>query len=160
MSPNTARDALFPVTQRNVDQVSGYNFGPWAKETGFKDFFVTTGHCSVILPLSSKLKLVTGPMCGQAIMVGIYAATCLATGTSEREGKRCCTHFLSPAANDEHCPEAIVKSFRPSRAYVERDVVSVATGGPVAFGVSDFAFLVGQACGLLISRDWRSPSSS
>ena len=143
MSPNSAANALFPITQANVEQVFGYIFAPWVKELGFKDFIVSTGHCSVILPLSSKVKFVTGAMCGQAIMAGIDTASGLATGTSERVGKGTVyqhTHFLSPAANDDYRFEAIVKSFRSSRAYVECDVVSVTTGELVARGVSEFAF--------------------
>ncbi|AMS28681.1 MAG: hypothetical protein ING71_01000 [Rhodocyclaceae bacterium] len=59
MSANTARNALFRVTQTNVEQVFGYIFAPWVKELGFTDFIVSAGHCSVILPLSSKVKFVT-----------------------------------------------------------------------------------------------------
>ncbi|MCA3077357.1 MAG: hypothetical protein ING71_01005 [Rhodocyclaceae bacterium] len=76
-------------------------------------------------------------------MAGIDTASGLATGTSDRVGKGTVyqhTHFVSPAANDDYRFEAIVKSFRSSRAYVECDVVSVTTGELVARGVSEFAF--------------------
>ncbi len=143
MSANTAGNALSPVTQNNVDYVFGYIFAPWVKEFGLEDFIVSAGYCSVILPLSSKVKFVTGAMCGQAIMACIETASGLATGTSERVGKGTVyehTHLVSPAANDDYRFEATVTTFRSSRAYVECDVVSVTTGELVARGVSEFAF--------------------
>jgi acyl-coenzyme A thioesterase PaaI-like protein len=91
MSGSTARNSLFPITQTNVEKVFGYIFAPWVKELGFKDFTVSEGYCSVILPLSSKVKFVTGSMCGQAIMAGIDTASGLASGTTERieQGQVC-----------------------------------------------------------------------
>jgi acyl-coenzyme A thioesterase PaaI-like protein len=143
MSGSSPSNSLFPITQSNVENVFGYIFAPWVKELGFKDFTVSEGYCSVILPLSSKVRFVTGSMCGQAIMAGVDTASGLASGTTERIGKGTVyqhTHFLSPAANDDYLFKAIVRSFRSSRAYVECDVVSVRTMELVARGVSEFAY--------------------
>jgi len=138
----TAPD-IFPFTQDNVADAFAIAFAPCVQEMGFCDFEVREGFCALRLPLSQKVTMLYGSICGQAIMAGIDSAASIAVATQPRGVKATIyqhTHFLRPAMKNDLRIEAQVKRFGKATAYVDCSVTFAGSGELVAHAVLEFAF--------------------
>jgi acyl-coenzyme A thioesterase PaaI-like protein len=134
---------LLPLTQTNALEAFDWIYAPWIKEMGLTDFVVRDGFVSMRLPLNDRLKFVSGPVCGQALMAAIDTAASMAAMTSPRLCKGTVyqhTHFLRPAANDDFFIAATVRRFGKASAYLDCGVTSATSGELIAHAVLEFAF--------------------
>jgi acyl-coenzyme A thioesterase PaaI-like protein len=95
------------------------------------------------LPLSAKVTMIYGSICGQAIMAGIDSSASIAVAIRPHGVKATIyqhTHFLRPAVNDDLRFTAQVKRFGKATAYVDVAVTFLGSGELVAHGVLEFAF--------------------
>jgi acyl-coenzyme A thioesterase PaaI-like protein len=111
---------------------------------GLREFKISPGMVSALLPQNDALKFSSGAVCGQAIMAAIDSVASLAIGTTERISKGTVyqhTHFLRPAVNDDfHDVKAEVLRFGKASAFTETRVSFASTGKLVAHASLEFAF--------------------
>ncbi len=134
---------LFPVTDATVLEMYEFVFAPWVKDLGLRDFSVSQGRASALLPQKDTLKFCSGAVCGQVIMSAVDTVVSIAMATSERPMKGTIyqhTHFLRPALNDNFHIEATVLRFGKATAYAEARVTFAASGELVAHSTAEFAF--------------------
>jgi acyl-coenzyme A thioesterase PaaI-like protein len=132
-----------PVTQETVQAMYAHLFAPWVRDLGLRDFQVSPGEVSALLPQSDALRLYAGAVCGQAIMAAVDTVTTLAMFTTDRLPKGTVyqhTHFLRPAAGDDFRVRAKVLRFGKSSAFAECQVVLAGSGTLVAHASAEFAF--------------------
>ena len=132
-----------PLTDATVVEFYEYVYAPWVKMLGLREFKVSPGMVSALLPQNDALKFSSGAVCGQAIMAAIDSVASLAIGTTERisKGTVCQhTHFLRPAINDDFYVRAEVLRFGKASAFTETRVSFASTGKLVAHASLEFAF--------------------
>jgi acyl-coenzyme A thioesterase PaaI-like protein len=132
-----------PITDRTVHEMYGHLFAPWVRELGLRDFRVSPGEASALLPDSDALKLYAGAVCGQAVMAAMDTVVTLAMFTTERVPKGTVyqhTHFLRPAAGDDLRITAQVLRFGKASAFAQARLTFAGSGELVAQGASEFAF--------------------
>ena len=132
-----------PLTDATVVEFYEYVFAPWVKMLGLREFKVSPGMVSALLPQNDALKFSSGAVCGQAIMAAIDSVASLAIGTTERISKGTVyqhTHFLRPAVNDDFHVKAEVLRFGKASAFTETRVSFASTGKLVAHASLEFAF--------------------
>src|SRR6266487_3238281 len=132
-----------PLTDATVVVFYEFVFAPWVKMLGLREFKVSPGMVSALLPQNDALKFSSGAVCGQAIMAAIDSVASLAIGTTERISKGTVyqhTHFLRPAVNDDFQVKAEVLRFGKASAFTETRVSFVSTGKLVAHASLEFAF--------------------
>ena len=91
----------FPLTEATVLEFYEFLFAPWVKSLGLRDFKISPGKASALLPQNDALKFSSGAVCGQAIMAAVDTVASLAMSTTERISKGTVyqhTHFLRPAS--------------------------------------------------------------
>ena len=132
-----------PLTDATVIEFYEYVFAPWVKMLGIREFKVSPGMVSALLPQNDALKFSSGAVCGQAIMAAIDTVASLAISTTERISKGTVyqhTHFLRPAVNDDFHVKAEVLRFGKASAFTETRVLFASTGKLVAHASLEFAF--------------------
>jgi acyl-coenzyme A thioesterase PaaI-like protein len=132
-----------PVTDATVLELYEYVFAPWVKMLGLREFKVSPGIVSAMLPQNDALKFSSGAVCGQAIMAAIDSVASLSVGTTGRITKGTVyqhTHFLRPAVNDDYHVRAEVLRFGKTSAFTETRVSFASTGKLVAYASLEFAF--------------------
>jgi acyl-coenzyme A thioesterase PaaI-like protein len=132
-----------PLTDATVVEFYEYVFAPWVKMLGLREFKVSPGMVSALLPQNDALKFSSGAVCGQAIMAAIDSVASLAIATTERISKGTVyqhTHFLRPAVNDDFHVKAEVLRFGKASAFTETRVSFASTGKLVAHASLEFAF--------------------
>jgi acyl-coenzyme A thioesterase PaaI-like protein len=132
-----------PLTDATVVEFYEYVFAPWVKMLDLREFKVSPGMVSALLPQNDALKFSSGAVCGQAIMAAIDSVASLAIGTTERISKGTVyqhTHFLRPAINDDFYVRAEVLRFGKASAFTETRVSFASTGKLVAHASLEFAF--------------------
>jgi len=132
-----------PLTGETVLAMYAHLFAPWVRDLGLRDFQVSPGEVTALLPQSDALKLYAGAVCGQAIMAAVDTVTTLAMFTTDRIPKGTVyqhTHFLRPAAGDDFQVRARVLRFGKSSAFAEAQVVLAGSGSLVAHASAEFAF--------------------
>ena len=132
-----------PLTDATVVEFYEYVYAPWVKMLGLREFKVSPGIVSALLPQNDALKFSSGAVCGQAIMAAIDSVASLAIGTTERISKGTVyqhTHFLRPAVNDDFYVRAEVLRFGKASAFTETRVSFASTGKLVAHASLEFAF--------------------
>ena len=132
-----------PLTDATVVEFYEYVYAPWVKMLGLREFKVSPGIVSALLPQNDALKFSSGAVCGQAIMAAIDSVASLAIGTTERISKGTVyqhTHFLRPAINDDFYVRAEVLRFGKASAFTETRVSFASTGKLVAHASLEFAF--------------------
>jgi acyl-coenzyme A thioesterase PaaI-like protein len=132
-----------PLTDATVVEFYGYVYAPWVKMLGLREFKVSPGMVSALLPQNDALKFSSGAVCGQAIMAAIDSVASLAVATTERISKGTVyqhTHFLRPAVNDDFHVKAEVLRFGKASAFTETRVSFASTGKLVAHASLEFAF--------------------
>ena len=132
-----------PVTDATVLELYDYVFAPWVKMLGLREFKVSPGIVSALLPQSDALKFASGAVCGQAIMAAINSVASLSVGTTGRITKGTVyqhTHFLRPALNDDYRVRAEVLRFGKTSAFTETRVSFASTERLVAHASLEFAF--------------------
>ena len=132
-----------PVTNENVLEYYEWVFAPWVKEIGLRDFSVSSGQASAILPQNKKLQFYSGAICGQIIMSAVDTVASIAVATSDRMSKGTVyqhTHFLRPALSDNLKIEAHVLRFGKASAFLETKVTCVSSGKLLAHATLEFAF--------------------
>ena len=110
---------------------------------GLREFKVSPGIVSAILPQNDALKISSGAVCGQSIMAAIDSVASLSVGTAGRITKGTVyqhTHFLRPALNDDYHVRAEVLRFGKASAFAEARVSFASTGKLVAHASLEFAF--------------------
>ena len=85
-----------PLTDATVVEFYEYVYAPWVKMLGLREFKVSPGMVSALLPQNDALKFSSGAVCGQAIMAAIDSVASLAIGTTERISKRLSGKKLNP----------------------------------------------------------------
>ena len=60
-----------PLTDATVVEFYEYVYAPWVKMLGLREFKVSPGMVSALLPQNDALKFSSGAVCGQAIMAAI-----------------------------------------------------------------------------------------
>lgn len=139
-------DALppkLPGTNETVAEFYDWLFAPWVKELGLKDFQVSRGRVSAILPQNTRLQFVSGTVCGQVVMSAVDTIAALAMSTSDRPAKGTVyqhTHFLRPAMAEDLHVEGNVLRFGKASAFCETRVTLAASGDLVAHATLEFAF--------------------
>ena len=131
------------LTDATVVEFYEYVYAPWVKMLGLREFKVSPGMVSALLPQNDALKFSSGAVCGQAIMAAIDSVASLAIGTTERISKGTVyqhTHFLRPAVNDDFHVKAEVLRFGKASAFTETRVSFASTGKLVAHASLEFAF--------------------
>ncbi len=131
-----------PLTDATVQEFYEYLFAPWVKGIGMRDFKVSKGKVSGLLPQSDALKFSSGAVCGQVIMSAIDTVASLAMAT-DRFPKGTVyqhTHFLRPAVNDDFIVEATVLRFGKTTAFAEARVSFASSGVLAAHASLEFAF--------------------
>ena len=131
------------LTDATVVEFYEYVYAPWVKMLGLREFKVSPGMVSALLPQNDALKFSSGAVCGQAIMAAIDSVASLAIGTTERISKGTVyqhTHFLRPAVNDDFYVRAEVLRFGKASAFTETRVSFASTGKLVAHASLEFAF--------------------
>lgn len=132
-----------PITNETVAEFYDWVFAPWVKELGLKDFQVSRGRVSAILPQNTRLQFVSGAVCGQVVMSAVDTIAALAMSTSDRPAKGTVyqhTHFLRPAMAEDLHVEANVLRFGKASAFCEARVTLAASGDLVAHATLEFAF--------------------
>ena len=132
-----------PLTDATVVEFYEYVYAPWVKMLGLREFKVSPGMVSALLPQNDALKFSSGAVCGQAIMAAIDSVASLAIATTERISKGTVyqhTHFLRPAINDDFHVKAEVLRFGKASAFTETRVSFASTGKLVAHAGLEFAF--------------------
>jgi acyl-coenzyme A thioesterase PaaI-like protein len=132
-----------PLTDATVVEFYEYVYAPWVKMLGLREFKVSPGMVSALLPQNDALKFSSGAVCGQAIMAAIDSVASLAIATTERISKGTVyqhTHFLRPAVNDDFHVKAEVLRFGKASAFTETRVSFASTGKLVAHASLEFAF--------------------
>jgi acyl-coenzyme A thioesterase PaaI-like protein len=132
-----------PLTDATVVEFYEYVYAPWVKMLGIREFKVSPGMVSALLPQNDVLKFSSGAVCGQAIMAAIDTVASLAIATTERISKGTVyqhTHFLRPAVNDDFHVKAEVLRFGKASAFTETRVSFASTGELVAHASLEFAF--------------------
>lgn len=132
-----------PVTDATVLELYEYVFAPWVKMLGLREFKVSPGIVSAMLPQDDALKFSSGAVCGQAIMAAIDSVASLSVVTTGRITKGTVyqhTHFLRPAVNDDYHVRAEVLRFGKASAFTETRVSFASTGKLVAHAILEFAF--------------------
>ena len=132
-----------PLTDATVVEFYEYVYAPWVKMLGLREFKVSPGMVSALLPQNDALKFSSGAVCGQAIMAAIDSVASLAIATTERISKGTVyqhTHFLRPAINDDFHVKAEVLRFGKASAFTETRVSFASTGKLVAHASLEFAF--------------------
>jgi acyl-coenzyme A thioesterase PaaI-like protein len=132
-----------PLTDATVVEFYEFVFAPWVKMLGIREFKVSPGMVSALLPQNDALKFSSGAVCGQAIMAAIDTVASLAIGTTERISKGTVyqhTHFLRPAVNDDFHVRAEVLRFGKASAFTETRVSFASTGKLIAHASLEFAF--------------------
>ena len=132
-----------PLTDATVVEFYEYVFAPWVKMLDLREFKVSPGMVSALLPQNDALKFSSGAVCGQAIMAAIDSVASLAIGTTERISKGTVyqhTHFLRPAINDDFYVRAEVLRFGKASAFTETRVSFASTVKLVAHASLEFAF--------------------
>jgi acyl-coenzyme A thioesterase PaaI-like protein len=132
-----------PLTDATVVEFYEYVYAPWVKMLGLREFKVSPGIVSALLPQNDALKFSSGAVCGQAIMAAIDSVASLAIATTERISKGTVyqhTHFLRPAVNDDFHVKAEVLRFGKASAFTETRVSFASTGKLVAHASLEFAF--------------------
>ena len=132
-----------PLTDATVVEFYEYVYAPWVKMLGLREFKVSPGMVSALLPQNDALKFSSGAVCGQAIMAAIDTVASLAIGTTERISKGTVyqhTHFLRPAVNGDFHVKAEVLRFGKASAFTETRVSFASTGKLVAHASLEFAF--------------------
>ena len=132
-----------PLTYATVVEFYEYVFAPWVKMLDLREFKVSPGMVSELLPQNDALKFSSGAVCGQAIMAAIDTVASLAIATTERISKGTVyqhTHFLRPAVNDDFYVRAEVLRFGKASAFTETRVSFASTGKLVAHASLEFAF--------------------
>jgi len=132
-----------PLTDATVVEFYEYVYAPWVKMLGLREFKVSPGMVSALLPQNDALKFSSGAVCGQAIMAAIDSVASLAIGTTERISKGTVyqhTHFLRPGVNDDFHVRAEVLRFGKASAFTETRVSFASTGKLVAHASLEFAF--------------------
>ena len=132
-----------PLTDATVVEFYEYVYAPWVKMLGLREFKVSPGMVSALLPQNDALKFSSGALCGQAIMAAIDSVASLAIATTERISKGTVyqhTHFLRPAINDDFHVKAEVLRFGKASAFTETRVSFASTGKLVAHASLEFAF--------------------
>jgi acyl-coenzyme A thioesterase PaaI-like protein len=131
------------LTDATVVEFYEYVYAPWVKMLGLREFKVSPGMVSALLPQNDALKFSSGAVCGQAIMAAIDSVASLAIATTERISKGTVyqhTHFLRPAVNDDFHVKAEVLRFGKASAFTETRVSFASTGKLVAHASLEFAF--------------------
>jgi acyl-coenzyme A thioesterase PaaI-like protein len=131
------------LTDATVVEFYEYVYAPWVKMLGLREFKVSPGMVSALLPQNDALKFSSGAVCGQAIMAAIDSVASLAVATTERISKGTVyqhTHFLRPAVNDDFHVKAEVLRFGKASAFTETRVSFASTGKLVAHASLEFAF--------------------
>jgi acyl-coenzyme A thioesterase PaaI-like protein len=132
-----------PLTDATVVEFYEYVYAPWVKMLGLREFKVSPGMASALLPQNDALRFSSGAVCGQAIMAAIDSVASLAIATTERISKGTVyqhTHFLRPAVNDDFHVKAEVLRFGKASAFTETRVWFASTGKLVAHASLEFAF--------------------
>jgi acyl-coenzyme A thioesterase PaaI-like protein len=132
-----------PLTDATVVEFYEYVYAPWVKMLGLREFKVSPGMVSALLPQNDTLKFSSGAVCGQAIMAAIDSVASLSVGTMGRITKGTVyqhTHFLRPAINDDYHVRAEVLRFGKTSAFAEARVSFASTGKLVAHASLEFAF--------------------
>ena len=132
-----------PLTDATVVEFYEYVYAPWVKMLGLREFKVSPGIVSALLPQNDALKFSSGAVCGQAILAAIDSVASLAIATTERISKGTVyqhTHFLRPAVNDDFHVKAEVLRFGKASAFTETRVSFASTGKLVAHASLEFAF--------------------
>ena len=135
--------AVLPVTNDNVLDFYEHIFAPWVKAMGLKDFSVSPGRATAILPQDKNLQFSSGAICGQVIMSAVDTVASIASATSDRMSKGTVyqhTHFLRPALSGDLKIEALVLRFGKSSSFLETKVTFVDSGELVAHASLEFAF--------------------
>ena len=76
-----------PITNETVLELYEWLFAPWVKELGLRDFAVSPGQASAILPQSERLQFVNGAVCGQVIMAAVDTIASLAMSTTDHSAR-------------------------------------------------------------------------
>ena len=132
-----------PLTDATVLEFYEFLFAPWVKSLGLRDFKMSPGKASALLPQNDALKFSSGAVCGQAIMAAVDTVAALAMLTTERVSKGTVyqhTHFLRPAVNDDFHVTTEVLRFGKASAFAETRVTFIATGELVAHAILEFTF--------------------
>jgi acyl-coenzyme A thioesterase PaaI-like protein len=132
-----------PLTDATVLELYEHVFAPWVKMLGLREFKVSPGIVSAILPQNDALKISSGAVCGQSIMAAIDSVASLSVGTAGRITKGTVyqhTHFLRPALNDDYHVRAEVLRFGKASAFTEARVSFASTKKLVAHTSLEFAF--------------------
>jgi acyl-coenzyme A thioesterase PaaI-like protein len=132
-----------PLTDATVLELYEHVFAPWVKMLGLREFKVSPGVVSALLPENDALKFSSGAVCGQAIMAAIDTVASLSMATAERIPKGTVyqhTHFLRPAVNDDFYVRAEVLRFGKASAFTETRVSFASTGELAAHASLEFAF--------------------
>lgn len=132
-----------PLTNETVLDFHDWLFAPWVKALGLKNFDVSPGKVSAILPQNTQLQFASGAVCGQAIMAAVDTVAALAMSTSDRPPKGTVyqhTHFLRPAMSEDLRVEVDVLRFGKASAFCEAKVRFAGSGELVAHATLEFAF--------------------
>ena len=132
-----------PLTDATVLEFYEFLFAPWVKSLGLRDFKMSPGKASALLPQNDALKFSSSAVCGQAIMAAVDTVAALAMLTTERVSKGTVyqhTHFLRPAVNDDFHVTTEVLRFGKASAFAETRVTFIATGELVAHAILEFTF--------------------
>ena len=108
-----------------------------------RDFAVSPGQASAILPQSERLQFVSGAVCGQVIMAAVDTIATPAMSTTDRSARGTVyqhTHFLRPAMVEDMKIQANVLRFGKTSAFAETKVTFLSSGELVAHATLEFAF--------------------
>ena len=139
----TDLSAFQPLTNDNVEALYAYVFAPWVRGQGLRDFKVSEGRASAILPYDAEQAFFSGAICGQALMSAIDTVAAIAMFTTDRVAKGTAyqhTQFLRAAKADAFLIETDVLRFGQGSAYAETSVKDAQTGRLIARASSEFAF--------------------
>lgn len=132
-----------PLTDATVMEFYDYLFAPWVKDLGLRDFAVSPGSVSALLPQNERLQFASGAICGQVIMAALDTVAALAMTTTDRVPKSTAyqhTHFLRPAVQDDLRVVVNVLRFGKTSAFAEGKVTLAGSGELVAQASLEFAF--------------------
>ena len=108
-----------------------------------RDFAVSPGQASAILPQSERLQFVSGAVCGQVILSAVDPIAALAMSTTDRSARDTVyqhMHFLRPAMVEDMMIQATVLRFGKISAFAETKVTFLSSGELVAHATLEFAF--------------------
>ena len=134
-----------PITNETVLEFYEWVFAPWVKELGLRDFAVSPGQASAILPQSERLQFVSGAVCGQVIMAAVDTIATLAMSTTDRSARGTVyqhPHFLRPAMVEDMKAQANILRFGKTSTFAETKVTFLSSGELVAHATLKFAFSV------------------